>query len=99
VLAMRPHHALEQLFGTSVGPALAMDRAQEAARVVFAHLARRLTGGIERMLAIHLCSRKMNQTNLALSAVLHERQQVREARVDNLERNRRVQGGIAQRRE
>ena len=90
VLPVRPDHALEQLLGAGVGPALAVRRARETAPVVvLVHLgASARPARVERRPSVDLGrSRSGSSRSARARAQLHERHEVGEVGVDHLERH------------
>jgi hypothetical protein len=99
VAAVRPDHALEELLGACVRPALATHGAEKEPRGLFVHLGHRARGRVERRLAVDLAGRKMDESLAARRAALHQGDQIRVARVDDLERLGVVKGGVAEGRQ
>ena len=96
MLAVGPDHALKELLGGGVGPAFAMDGAEEERGPFLVHASRRAAAGGERTPAVDFAGGKVNEPALALRAQLDQGHEVGVAGVDHIERARVVEGGIAQ---
>jgi hypothetical protein len=99
MLAIRPNHAFEELFGGSIGPAFAMDGAETKGGALLVHPPRPPAIRAEGAAPVYFTGREVNQPTPALCAQPDQRDQVAVAGLDHVERPRVVQGRVAQRRE